>query len=88
MTAREYALQEIEGGYGVALIDRESEYILTPYFPSWHDEDCFPQITNWEVNFLGGGDSFYLGLHSGCLEEEWREQGRGTGQLNLFGEIA
>ena len=77
MTAMEYAENERNNGYGCALFDRETGKILTPYFGSWHDEEDFPEITDWEIDEVkASGTSFYLGRHSGCYEEQYYEQRR------------
>jgi len=80
MTVIQYARAENMVGYAVALIERGSGRIITPYCGSWsysdngmsNDEIEQLEIDEYAVTLNG---KYMLQTHSGCYEEEfWRQE--------------
>jgi hypothetical protein len=82
MTIKEYCEREQEGGIGVALLERGSGRIVTPYCCSWTYSDngmCDDAIERLEIDeyavTLNG--RYMLQTHSGCYEEMyWNQEGK------------
>jgi hypothetical protein len=79
MTIEEYCNNKKEGGYGVALLERGSGRIITPYCGSWTYSDngmCDDEIERLEIDehavTLNG--RYMLQTHSGCYEEMFLNQ--------------
>lgn len=79
MTIKEYCDLQREDGYGVALLERGSGRIITPYCGSWtysdngmsEDEIEQLEIDEYAVTL---NSRYMLQTHSGCYEEEFRNQ--------------
>lgn len=76
MTVEEYCKQEMLGGYGVAIIERESDRIITPYGGSWSypEEDAIEQLEVDERSAVTVDGRYSLAIHSGCYEEMYNKQ--------------
>lgn len=82
MTIKEYCDRQREDGYGVALLERGSGRIITPYCGSWNyfDNGMFDdeieqlEIDEYAITLNG---RYMLQTHSGCYEEMfWNQENK------------
>jgi hypothetical protein len=79
MTIKEYCDRKRKDGYGVALLERGSGRVITPYCGSWTysdngmSDDAIEQLEIDEYAVTIDG-KYMLQTHSGCYEESYNEQ--------------
>lgn len=83
MTVKEYCQEAREDGYGVALLERGSGRIITPYCGSWNYFDngmCDDAIERLEIDGYAAvtlDGRYMLQPHSGCYEEMfWNQENK------------
>lgn len=83
MTIKEYCDRQREDGYGVALLERGSGRIITPYCGSWTYSDngmCDDEIERLEIDEYAAvtlDGRYMLQPHSGCYEEMfWNQENK------------
>lgn len=77
MTVEEYCKEYgANEGYGLALIERATDRIITPYCGRWSypDEDAIEQLEIDEQSGVTVDGRYILALHSGYYELKYSQQ--------------